>query len=324
MAAPTAVGSVPTQTTVIGVSVNLDASGYFSDIDAGNSLFFGISGLPTGTGLSISSTTGVISGTPTSADLAASFNATVTATDEDNHTRQVTVSFIVAAVPTAAQNYYIDGTNGSDTYTGLSATFTSGTTGPWKTISRANAVAPHASGNVDIWVTPGNYRNQPIAPTVSGTDDTHRKRYRVNGSGVVYILGPSSGSILYGLSFGTPATETVAATSVNYISVLRESSSSYFCLDGEVAFGTDPGEVAKNGAPESVAHITRGAFVNGVGIELDMDMKRTAGWDGLRLEESCDLIELAINYDQHGTSYHSSGDDFGDMFWVAQPLAVGS
>jgi hypothetical protein len=313
MAAPTAVGSVPTQTTAISASVNLDVTGYFSDPDAGNSLFYSINGLPTGTGLSIHSTTGVISGTPTSADLAASFDVTVNATDENNISRQVTVNFITAAVPTAAQNYYINGTTGNDTYTGLSATFTSGTTGPWKTISRANAVAPHASGNVDIWVAPGNYRNQPIAPTVSGTDDTHRKRYRVNGAGVVYLLGPSSGSILYGLNI-----------SVNYISVLRESSSSYFCLDGEVVFGTDPGEVAKNGAPESVAHITRGAFLNGVGIELDMDLTRTAGWDGIRLEESCDLIELAINYEQHGTAYHTSGDDFGDMIWVAQPLAVGS
>jgi hypothetical protein len=313
MAAPTAVGSVPTQTTVIGVSVNLDASGYFSDIDAGNSLFFGISGLPTGTGLSISSTTGVISGTPTSADLAASFNATVTATDEDNHTRQVTVSFVVSTAPSAAQNYYVNGTTGSDVYDGSSATYTSGTTGPWKTITRANTVNDHASGNVDIWVAPGNYRNQPWIPQNSGADDTHRIRLRVNGSGVVYLLGPSSSSILYGMEIYA-----------DYVSVLRESSSSYFCVDGEVVFGTDPGEVAKNGAPESVAKITRGIIIDGVGVELDMDIRRTAGWSGIDLLEGCDLIELAINFEQHGTAYHTSGDDFGDMIWVAQPMPVGS
>ncbi|MFA5265175.1 MAG: hypothetical protein WC378_15235, partial [Opitutaceae bacterium] len=31
--------------------------------------------------------------------------------------------------------FYVDGTNGSDTYSGLSATYTSGTTGPFKTLS---------------------------------------------------------------------------------------------------------------------------------------------------------------------------------------------
>jgi hypothetical protein len=313
MAVPTTVGSVPTQTTIISAAVSLDVSGYFSDIDAGNSLFYSINGLPTGTGLSINSTTGVISGTPTSADLEESFDATVNATDEDNNTRQVTVSFVTAAVPTAAQNYYIDGTNGNDTYTGLSATYTSGTTGPWRTISRANAVAPHASGNVDIWVTPGNYRNQPIAPTVAGTDDTHRKRYRVNGTGIVYILGPSSGSILYGINI-----------SVNYISVLRESSSSYFMVDGEVVFGTGVGEVQKNGSPETVAHITRGMYINAVGIDLDLDARRTAGWVGLDVDSGSDLCEFSINWTQHGTSHYSDGNDFGDTSWVSQSMAVGS
>jgi hypothetical protein len=324
MAVPTAVGSVPTQETIISASVNLATAGYFSDIDAGNSLFYGITGLPTGTGLSINSATGVISGTPTAADLVASFDAVVDATDENNNTRQVTVNFIVAAVPTAAQNYYIDGTNGTDAYTGLSATFTSGTTGPWKTLGRANAVAPHASGNVDIWVTPGNYRNQPIDPSVSGTDNTHRKRYRVNGVGVVYLLGPSSGSIRYGVSIGTPATETTAAVARNYISILRESASSYFLVDGEVVFGTGVGQVQKNGAPETVAHITRGMFANGVGIVLDLDARRTSGWVGLDFGPSIDQFEGAINWTQHGTSHYSDGNDFGDTVWVDQSLAVGS
>jgi hypothetical protein len=324
MAVPTAVGSVPTQETIISASVNLATAGYFSDIDAGNSLFYGITGLPTGTGLSINSTTGVISGTPTAADLVASFDAVVDATDEQNRTRQVTVSFIVTAVPSAAQNYYIDGTNGNDAWTGLSATFTSGTTGPWRTLTRANSVDDHASGNVDIWVTPGNYRNQPINPQNSGADTTHRIRYRVNGVGIVYLLGPSSGSIRYGVSIGTPATETTAAVARNYISILRESASSYFLVDGEVVFGTGVGEVQKNGEPETVAHITRGIFANGVGIVLDLDARRTAGWVGLDCGPSIDQLEASINWTQHGTSHYSDGNDFGDTVWVDQSLAVGS
>lgn len=314
MSLPTTVGTIAARSDTVASVITLDSSGYFSDIDAGNSLTYTASGFPTGTGLSINSTTGVISGTPTSADLAASYSVTVTATDEQNRTQTATVSFVVSTPPSAAQNYYINGSTGNDAWDGSSATYTSGTTGPWATISRGNTVSAHASGHVDIWVAPGDYRNQPWIPANSGTDGTHRIRLRVNGTGVVNILGPSSGSaILYGMQI-----------SADYVSVLRESSSSYFRVDGEVVFGTDTGQVQKNGAPESVARITRGITIDGTGILVDMDMRRLAGWNGVDVSDTSDLIELAINFTQHGTSHYSDGNDFGDMVWIQQSMPVGS
>lgn len=308
MAAPTAVGTIAARSDTLLSVITLDTSGYFSDIDAGNSLTYSATGFPTGTGLSINASTGAITGTPTAADLAASFDVTVTATDEQNRTQTTTVSFVVSTAPAAAQNYYVNGTTGNDTNNGTS----SGTA--WRTITRANTVSADATGHVDIWVAPGDYRNQPWVPANAGASDSRRIRLRVNGTGVVNILGPSSGSpILYGMQLN-----------VAYVSVLRESSSSYFRIDGEVVFGTNPGQVAKNGQPETVARITRGITVDAVGVELDMDMRRLAGWNGIDIGTSCDLIELAINFEQHGISHYSDGNDFGDMVWVPQALAVGS
>lgn len=76
--APTLISLVPDQSFTEGVSVNLDLAAYFS----GDSISYGITGLPLGTGLSISSSTGVLSGTPTSSDVNDSPLAlTVTATN---------------------------------------------------------------------------------------------------------------------------------------------------------------------------------------------------------------------------------------------------
>lgn len=306
MTAPTTNGTIPDFDTEVSAAVSLAMAGYFSDPDAGNSLTFSASGFPAGTGLSINSSTGEITGTPSAADLVASFDVTVTASDLQNRIRSTTVSFIVSAVPSAAQNYYIDGSSGNDSNAGTDVA-------PWLTITRANAVSPHASGHVDIWVAPGNYRNQPIVPSVAGTDDTHRKRYRVWGTGVVNVLGPSSGQIIYGARFD-----------VAYISVLRESASSYFLIDGEVVFGTNPGQAQKDGETEPVAKIVRGITVNATGIVLDMDMTRLSGYDGIDIGASADLWVISVNYEQHGIAHHVSGDDWGDMVRVNQSLPVGS
>lgn len=75
----------------------LDLSGHFSDQD-GDELTFSISGLPTGSGLSIS-TTGIISGTPTQADSEASpISVTVTAEDPSMAAVSTTANLIVMAI----------------------------------------------------------------------------------------------------------------------------------------------------------------------------------------------------------------------------------
>ena len=79
--APVVTAPIGAQSATQGVAFGpLDVSGNFTDPD-GDALVFSISGLPVGSGLSIS-TAGVISGTPGAADLAVSpVNVTVTATD---------------------------------------------------------------------------------------------------------------------------------------------------------------------------------------------------------------------------------------------------
>jgi hypothetical protein len=77
--APTAVGTVAAQTAVNGQVFSLDVHGYFADVDAGNNgtLSYSATGLPTG--ITIDSSTGVISGTA-SADRSSAV-VVVTATD---------------------------------------------------------------------------------------------------------------------------------------------------------------------------------------------------------------------------------------------------
>jgi large repetitive protein len=60
---PTVIGAIPNQTATEDVFYGLNISGYFTDSDPGDSLTYSATGLPDG--LTINSTTGVVSGTPT-------------------------------------------------------------------------------------------------------------------------------------------------------------------------------------------------------------------------------------------------------------------
>ncbi|WP_228769400.1 putative Ig domain-containing protein [Limnohabitans sp. 2KL-3] len=92
--APTIQGTVPTQTAVKGQAFSLNVSGNFSDVDAGTNgtLSFSATGLPSG--LSINSSTGVISGTPT----ADQSSAQVVVTATDGGALAVTQSFNLGVV----------------------------------------------------------------------------------------------------------------------------------------------------------------------------------------------------------------------------------
>ena len=52
--------------------------------------------------------------------------------------------------------YYVSTSTGNDFYTGLSGTYTTGTTGPWKTLAKALGASGISSGDI-LYVAPGNY-----------------------------------------------------------------------------------------------------------------------------------------------------------------------
>jgi hypothetical protein len=309
MTAPTLVTPIPDQEHEPEAAVSFSVAANFVDAEDKGVLSFGATGLPSG--LSISSSTGDITG---STSVAGTHPITVTATAPGGATRQTTFSIVVQGSPSAAQTYYVNGATGSDSWTGLSATFTSGSTGPWATITRANQVVAHASGHVDIMVAPGNYRNQPFNPQNAGTNNTHRIRLRVNGTGLVYLLGPSSGQINYAININVP-----------FISVLRESESSYFVVDGEIVFGSGGGQVQKGDAPESVAHITNGIRINSSDYELECKVTRTAGWNAIDTSPNTTARgRFEVDFEQIGTCYYPDGNDFGDglAIWRGNANAV--
>ena len=100
MSSPQVNTPVPNQSDDVGDSVSLNLASYLADADAGDSLSYAITGLPAGTGLSLSAQ-GVLNGTPTAADAAASpLLLTVTATDDGANTRAISVPISVTPTGT--------------------------------------------------------------------------------------------------------------------------------------------------------------------------------------------------------------------------------
>lgn len=81
--------------------------------------------------------------------------------------------------------YYVDGTNGNDTYDGTSPTFVSGTTGPKKTLTSMEA-KPVAAGDL-VHVRPGVYR-ETLTCGVSGTNGNPIE-YRGDYTGAIWAGG---------------------------------------------------------------------------------------------------------------------------------------
>ena len=212
---------------------------------------------------------------------------------------------------TSGTAYYVnpDDAGCSDAGDGLARTAGRGRE-PWCTISRSNKVArPTTAGHVTVYIETGNYRNQPIIPDNSGLSVTQNIRWCAIG-GDVYLLGPSSSSILYAIDIAAArAFITVGGCDSNRIKV-----------DGEVVFGTRGGQVEKGEDPASVARVQRGVNVLGDDITIDVDHMRTAGWSGIDVGASAARPILRFNALQHGTPYYTDGNDFGDTIWVDQAM----
>lgn len=119
MADPSVVSPVDNQSDSETDAVSLDVSGNFTDADATDEITYSvISGLPASTGLSIDSVTGVLSGTPTAADIAAApLAVTIRAADGSGNSNTLTISLVTpnatpsedwpARWPWAAGGYWI-------------------------------------------------------------------------------------------------------------------------------------------------------------------------------------------------------------------------
>ncbi|NND99662.1 MAG: DUF4347 domain-containing protein, partial [Pirellulaceae bacterium] len=102
---PNAVGTIPAQSNADATTIApLDISGFFADVDAGDTLSYTTSTLPPG--LILNPTTGVISGTlPANASAGGPYSVTITATDSQGATRnQVFTWTVTNPAPTATDN----------------------------------------------------------------------------------------------------------------------------------------------------------------------------------------------------------------------------
>ena len=117
--APTS-SAVTAAAAVVGQSYSLDvaSAGSFSDVDAGDSLTYTATGLPTG--LTIDSATGVISGT---AEAVSSASVTVTATDEDGLSDSQPFTLAVIEAPAITNTATLDGISNLDVRSEIILTF---------------------------------------------------------------------------------------------------------------------------------------------------------------------------------------------------------
>lgn len=88
----------------------------------------------------------------------------------------------------SAATYYVDPTNGSDSYTGLAGAFTTGTTGPWKTVAKVKSTVSGTSDDV-YFIAGSNYYEQLVVDWVGvlGDRSTVGSYYMSGGSPVIGV-----------------------------------------------------------------------------------------------------------------------------------------
>lgn len=187
------------QTAVVSQNYNFDAAASFSDVDAGDTLTFGATGLPAG--LSINTATGIISGTATTENLTNS--VTVTATDAGGLTTSQTFNVAVVSAPTITAI----SANVTEAKTGDALTFTA-------TISEAVTVAGTPTLTLDVGGT-------PMTATYTGGTGTNSLTFNATASAgddatvTVSAISLGGGSItgnVSGQAFVTSATgQTVSS-----------------------------------------------------------------------------------------------------------------
>lgn len=95
---PVVVGQVADQEAIAEVAYRLELAGNFVDPDDGDVLRFSVKGLPKGKSLGLDENTGVLSGTPTDADVRATpYNVEITATDRAGASAKLTFRLLITA-----------------------------------------------------------------------------------------------------------------------------------------------------------------------------------------------------------------------------------
>lgn len=302
MTAPSAVGSIPDQDGTPGGAFSLACAPYFDDIDARvASLEWSATALPAGVTMS---SVGLLSGTPTTPG---TYNIQITV-DADDASASITYTrtLIVSTAVSAANVYYI-GPGGSDSASGTSWA------NRWLTITRGCAVA-WQTGGVQIQVGPGTYTSQVLAPQNAGNSSTEKIEwtvYTAGGDGVVVIPGPPTPDWYpYGMNFA-----------VANIKVTRANAASYYEVDGGVQFGTSGGQIAAGDDPNTVDRIRNGVYIDAANIEVDINVRRTAGWSGFGFGPNANNWNINCNFTQHGTADIGGGQDSGDMTFVPLSFA---
>jgi hypothetical protein len=315
MANPALVVPIADQTVTKGQSVSFGVTTNLVDADAVDRLLFSATGLPTNTGLSIDSGSGVLSGTVSAADIAAiPFTVTVTAVAVSNG--NITGSFEIEfdgldEEPATEANYYVSSTaTGSGIGTLVS---------PWTASQAAllNPIVLSPTPVTDVYIdwAPGNYDS--YIPRYGGISADVRIVNRVGSAGVVRFRGPDGSSrdngielrqgIYSGVVYSTPFIEFERGADRN------------FEIDGRLVMGSGAGECGKGENPELFGTVKRGMLVESSGHIIDLDITRTAGWNGIDIGPLAASNVYRINYTQHGTPYYGS-DDFGDMVWQNQGM----
>ena len=83
-----------------------------------------------------------------------------------------------------------------------------------------------------------------------------------------------------------------------------------------------PAKSRKAKRPNRSQGSLRGVDITGDDNVLEIDLIRTAGWNGITMRSGAERNALRINTAQHGTPFYPDGNDFGDTIWIEQDMAA--
>ncbi len=314
MANPELVIPIPDQIVTKGQSVSLSIAGNLVDPDAVDRFLYTVQGLPVGTGFSVDQNTGLFGGTATAADVAAiPMYPTIYAALASNPNVVGSVMLTIDGVteePTVEATYYVSSTATGSGNGSLAS--------PYTPSQAANinmlAIVPTPTTHLYVDWEPGNY-DTVFVPRYGGISNDAKLVHRVRTAGVARIRGTSND---YGIELRL-GIYSGQAYGVNYVDFEREADRN-FEVDGRVVFGTGGGQIGKGQDPEPVASIRKGILLEGANCTLDLDVRRTAGWNGIDVGYLAGGSIIRINGTQHGTPFDSGPNDFGDQIWVSQSM----